>query len=64
LARRSRAARDPVARSHDQISWLLSTGKTTGAVLAATGHSRRWLRQLADEVVRGRTDYHWWPQAV
>ena len=24
----------------------------------------RWLRQLAAEVVRGLTDYHWWPQAV
>ena len=24
----------------------------------------RWLRQLADEAVRGLTDYHWWPQAV
>ena len=23
----------------------------------------RWLRQLADEVVRDLTDYHWWPQA-
>ncbi len=23
----------------------------------------RWLRQLAAEVVRGLTDYHWWPQA-
>ena len=24
----------------------------------------RWLRQLAAEVVRGLTDYPWWPQAV
>ena len=23
----------------------------------------RWLRQVADEVVRDLTDYHWWPQA-
>ena len=24
----------------------------------------RWLRQLADEVVRGLTAYRWWPKAV
>ncbi len=37
LARRYRAARDPVARSHYQIIWLLSAGKTTSAVMAASG---------------------------
>jgi transposase len=47
LARRYRAARDPVARSHYQIIWLLSTGQTTGAVMAATGYSRGWVQQLA-----------------
>jgi transposase len=47
LARRYRAAQDPVARSHYQIIWLLSAGKTTSEVMAATGYSRGWVQQLA-----------------
>ena len=47
LARRYRAAQDPVERSHYQIIWLLSRGQTTSAVLAATGYSRGWVQQLA-----------------
>jgi transposase len=47
LARRYRAARDPVERSHYQIVWPLSAGKTTSAVTAATGYSRGWVQQVA-----------------
>ena len=47
LERRYRAAHEPVERSHYQIIWLLSTGQTTGAVMAATGYSRGWVQQVA-----------------
>lgn len=47
LARRYRRARDPVARSHYHIVWLLSAGKSTGEVAAATGYSRGWVQQVA-----------------
>ena len=47
LARRYRAARDPVERSHYQIVWLLAQGKATGEVMAATGYSRSWVQQVA-----------------
>lgn len=35
-----RKARDPVARSHYQIVWLISEGRTTGEVMEVTGYSR------------------------
>lgn len=39
LANRYRKARDPVARSHYQIVWLISEGKTTACeVMEATGY--------------------------
>ena len=47
LARRYRAAQDPVERSHYQILWLLSGGQTTREVMAATGYSRGWVQALA-----------------
>src|SRR5215210_4258529 len=47
LARRYRAARDPVARGHDQLIWLLAQGKTTSEVMAATGYSRGWVQEIA-----------------
>ena len=53
LEQRYRAARDPVERSHYQIIWLLSTGKTTSEVLAATGYSRGWAQALARRYNRG-----------
>jgi transposase len=47
LARRYRAARDPVERSHYQLIWLLAQGKTTSEVMAATGYSRGWVQEIA-----------------
>ena len=47
LEDRYRKARDPVLRSHYQILWLISEGKTTTQVMGATGYSRGWIQQLA-----------------
>ncbi len=47
LENRYRKARDPVARSHYQIVWLISEGKTTGEVMEVTGYSRGWIQSLA-----------------
>jgi transposase len=47
LEHRYRKAKDPVERSHHQIVWLLSEGKTTGEVCEVTGYSPGWVRQIA-----------------
>jgi transposase len=47
LENRYRKARDPVARSHYQIVWLISEGRTTAEVMEVTGYSRGWVQQLA-----------------
>ncbi len=47
LENRYRKARDPVARSHYQIVWLISEGKSTTEVMEVTGYSRGWVQQLA-----------------
>jgi transposase len=47
LENRYRKARDPVLRSHYQILWLISQGKTTTEVMEVTGYSRGWIQQLA-----------------
>ncbi len=47
LETRYRKAHDPVERSHYQILWLISEGKTTGEVMEVTGYSREWIQQLA-----------------
>ncbi len=47
LEHRYRAARDPVARSHWQIIWLLSSGHRTAAVANVTGYSVNWVREIA-----------------
>ena len=44
---RYRKAPDPVLRSHYQILWLISLGKTTTQVMEVTGYSRGWIQQLA-----------------
>src|SRR5918997_6428980 len=44
---RYRKAHDPVLRSHYQILWLISEGKTTTQVMEVTGYSRGWIQQLA-----------------
>ncbi len=43
---RYRKAKDPVARSHWQIIWLLSQGKTAQQVVEVTGYSYDWIRCL------------------
>jgi transposase len=47
LENRYRKAHDPVLRSHYQIVWLISEGKTTRQVMEVTGYSRGWIQQLA-----------------
>ena len=47
LENRYRKARDPVLRSHYQIVWLISEGKTTRQVMEVTGYSRGWIQKLA-----------------
>ena len=47
LERRYRKAREPVERSHHQIVWLLSEGRTTGEVSEVTGYSPGWVRKIA-----------------
>jgi transposase len=47
LERRYRGARDPVARSHWQIVWLLARGEPTAQVCRATGYSPTWVREVA-----------------
>jgi len=47
LERRYRKAKDPVQRSHHQIVWLLSEGRTTGEVCEVTGYSPGWVRRIA-----------------
>jgi transposase len=47
LERRYREAKDPVQRSHHQIVWLLSEGRTTEEVCEVTGYSPGWVRRIA-----------------
>jgi transposase len=47
LEHRYRKAKDPVERSHHQIVWLLSEGRTTEEVCEVTGYSSGWVRQIA-----------------
>jgi transposase len=47
LERRYRKAKDPVERSHLQIVWLLSEGRTTQEVCEVTGYSLGWVRKIA-----------------
>ena len=47
LEHRYRKAKDPVLRSHYQILWLISEGKSTSQVMEVTGYSRGWIQQLA-----------------
>jgi transposase len=42
-----RKAKDPVERSHRQIVWLLSEGRTTQEVCRVTGYSAGWVRKIA-----------------
>jgi transposase len=51
-----RGARDPVARSHYQIVWLIGEGKTTTEVMEVTGYCRDWIQRLARRYNRGGPD--------
>lgn len=56
LERRYRRARDPVARSHWQIVWLLARGEPTAAVARATGYTENWVREVAKRYREGGPD--------
>src|SRR5215211_6981036 len=47
LESRYRKAHDPVLRTHFQILWLVSEGKSTSQVMEVTGYSRGWIQQIA-----------------
>src|SRR3712207_326114 len=48
LESRYRDANDPIEeRSHYQIVWLISQGKTTAEVMEVTGYSRNWIQRLS-----------------
>lgn len=47
LERRYRRAKDPVARTHYQIIWLLAQGHLTREVVAATSYSPTWIQTIA-----------------
>ena len=53
LEQRYRRCRDPVARSHWQILWLLVSGMPTAEVARVTRYSVPWVREIAR---RYRTD--------
>jgi transposase len=46
LGQRYRAARSPVERSHLQIVWLLSQGRSEREVARVTGYGRRWVAEV------------------
>jgi hypothetical protein len=62
LENRYREAKDPVLRSHYQILWLISEGKTTREVMEVTGYSRGWIQELA--AVTTLMDRRLWEMAV
>lgn len=46
LEHRYRASRDPVARSHWHILWLVAQGHHVPAVAALTGYTENWVRTI------------------
>jgi transposase len=46
LGQRYRAARQPIERSHLQIVWLASQGRSEREVALVTGHGRRWIAEI------------------
>jgi transposase len=46
LGQRYRAARQPIERSHLQIVWLLSQGRSEREVAAVTGYGQRWITEI------------------
>jgi transposase len=56
IEKRYRSASEGVERSQWQIIWLLSQGKTSGAVETATGYSLTWIRNIAGRYNREGAD--------
>ena len=56
LGQRYRAARSPVERSHLQIVWLLSRGRSEREVTQVTGYGRRWVGEVARRYDEGGPD--------
>src|SRR3954467_14787834 len=56
LGQRYRAARSPVERSHLQIVWLLSGGRSEREVTQVTGYGRRWVGEVARRYDEGGPD--------
>jgi transposase len=48
-----RTAKDPVARSHWQIIWLLAQDKTTKQIVEYTGYGLNWIRTIAHRYNEG-----------
>ena len=46
MGQRYRAARQPIERSHLQIIWLLSQGRSEREVAAVTGYGQRWITEI------------------
>jgi transposase len=46
LGQRYRAARQPIERSHLQIVWLVSQGRSEREVAAVTGYGQRWISEI------------------
>ncbi len=53
IEHRYRNAKDPVARSHWQIVWLLAQGKSTRQIVEYTGYSQSWIRTIAHRYNEG-----------
>jgi hypothetical protein len=64
LEYRYRKAHDPVLRSHYQIIWLISEGKTTRQVMEEALVERCVALSDQRELIRSYTCYHWWPQTA
>src|ERR687883_1968704 len=56
LGRRYRAARSPIERSHLQVVWLLSRGRSEREVAQVTGYGRRWVGEVARRYDEGGPD--------
>src|SRR3954468_3772914 len=56
LGQRYRAARSPVERSHLQIVWLLSRGRSEREVAQVTGYGRGWVGEAARRYAGGGPD--------
>src|SRR3954465_8041499 len=56
LGQRYRAARSPVERSHLQIVWLLSRGRSEREGARVTGCGRRWVGEVARRYDEGEPD--------